>query len=291
MFGKIGTFFSKVQVKADAFFQVHHSNQHQNTHAQYPPQQAQQGQYPPPPEMQAQQQGQQYPPQQQQGQYPPPPPDMQAQQCQFPPQKQGSFPAKKQSTKKQGTYPPPPPSAGQLQPQQFGMKNENPFYKDKRKSAFLKFSQKAGKDNHYNSNYFDHLEQSNYKTAIYKPEVKKITVFHNNHVVIGIEVAYSTLSNNNTTISSMGKSYQGFVWSSSIELNTGEYIQEISGRAGDSIDRLKIVTNKNQVLEVGGFGGQPFKNIIDSKHPQIVSFGGSTRDYLDSIYVIYRENH
>ncbi|EAS05952.3 hypothetical protein TTHERM_01787790 (macronuclear) [Tetrahymena thermophila SB210] len=136
----MGNFFNKVQVKTDAFFQAHHSNQHHNTHSQQPPHL---GQYPPPPEMQAQ-----YPPHQQQGQYPPPPPDMHAQQCSFPPQQQGSFP------------PPPPPFADQFQPQQFGCQNQNPYYKDKRKSVFKKFSKKAGKDNHQNSNYFDHLEQS-----------------------------------------------------------------------------------------------------------------------------------
>ncbi|KAL4475820.1 hypothetical protein ABPG72_011381 [Tetrahymena utriculariae] len=249
MFGKIGNFFNKVQVNTDAFFQAHHSNQHHNGHAQYPPHQ---------------------------GQYPPPPPDMQAQQCQYPPQQQAS-------------YPPPPPCAGQFQPQQFGCQNKNPHYNDNRKSAFQKFSRKAGKDSHNNSNYFDHLEQSNLKNQFHKPEVKRITVFHNNNIVIGIEVTYSTLTNSNAaTISSKGTSYQGFVQSSSIELSFGERIEEISGRAGDSIDRIRIKTSKNQVLEVGGFGGQPFNNILDGFHPTIISFGGSTREYLDSIYVIYK---
>ncbi|EAR91348.1 jacalin-like lectin domain protein (macronuclear) [Tetrahymena thermophila SB210] len=268
MFGKIGNFFNKVQVKTDAFFQAHHSNQHHHTHSQQPPHQ---GQYPPPPEMQAQ-----YPPHQQQGQYPPPPPDMHAQQCSFPSQQQGSFP-------------PPPPFADQFQPQQFGCQNQNPYYNDKRKSVFKKFSKKAGKDNHQNSNYFDHLEQSSLKNSFHTPEVKRITVFHNNNIVVGIEVTYSTLGNQNAaTISSKGTSCYGFVQSSSIELSFGERIEEISGRAGDSIDRIKIKTNKNQVLEVGGFGGQPFNFILVGYHPTVISFGGSTREYLDSIYVIYK---
>jgi len=71
-------------------------------------------------------------------------------------------------------------------------------------------------------------------------------------------------------------------------LQQGEHIKSIEGRAGEWIDKLKIVTDKNQVLECGGNGGNHFGNILPHHgHHKLCGIGGSVSTYLMSLYFLY----
>ncbi|KAL4495548.1 hypothetical protein ABPG72_020289 [Tetrahymena utriculariae] len=260
----------------------------QNPQGQYPPQKAQyppqQGQYPPQQGQFPPQQGQ-YPPQGQfppQGFYPPP-------QGQYPPIPSDQCPPTFGQQPPQGFYPPAPfgQAPPQFQPQQQGTSQPNPHY-GRKLPHMVKQSQKVGKDTHFYSTHFDQLEQSQVlKNEFHTPEVYKITVFYTENIVIGLECHYKALGKDNVATVTNRGSFQGYVQSQTIALEFGEHFTEISGRAGDSIDRLLIKTSKGKTLEVGGVGGQPFNNLLPWGHPNIVSIGGSTREYLDSLYVLH----
>ncbi|KAL4436209.1 hypothetical protein ABPG74_018193 [Tetrahymena malaccensis] len=190
-------------------------------------------------------------------------------------------------------YPPPPP---QFYPEQINNNNnqynnnnqqQNPFY-GKKSCNFSRYSEKVGRDNHFYSNYFDHYQQSNIDKKFYSVnscELKSITIYHTDVMIVGIQCSYK-VGFDTITVSSRG-TYQGQVTASTIELKFAERIESISGRSGDSIDRLVIKTSDRK-LEVGGFGGQPFKNIISKGgFNTIHNIGGSTRQFLDSLYVVY----
>ncbi|KAL4483263.1 hypothetical protein ABPG74_019289 [Tetrahymena malaccensis] len=175
----------------------------------------------------------------------------------------------------------------QFQPQQ-NFQPQNSFYGRSKLSMRQRYSEVIGKDNHLYSNYFDHFEQSNLDKRfgeLDQVELKSITVYHTDNIIVGIQCSYQAGLNNFSSCSR--GNYQGYVHASTIELQFGEHFESISGRCGDSIDRLEIKTNQRK-LEVGGFGGQPFQNILQQNgYLQIKNFGGSTREFLDSFYVIY----
>jgi hypothetical protein len=43
-----------------------------------------------------------------------------------------------------------------------------------------------------------------------------------------------------------------------LELAPGEYITEITGKSGNVIDYLKVVSNTGKIAEIGGFEGGDF---------------------------------
>ncbi|EAS07163.1 jacalin-like lectin domain protein (macronuclear) [Tetrahymena thermophila SB210] len=184
----------------------------------------------------------------------------------------------------QGQYPPPP----QFQPEFNNTHSQNSFYNKTKLSMRSKYSEMVGRDSHFYSNFFDHYEQSNIDKKFYdvsRCELKSITIYHTDSMIVGIQCTYK-VGFDTVTVCSRG-TYQGYVNASTIELQFGEHIESISGRSGDSIDRLEIKTSQRK-LEVGGQGGQPFKNILKERgFVTINNFGGSTRQFLDSLYIVF----
>jgi len=80
-------------------------------------------------------------------------------------------------------------------------------------------------------------------------------VYHTSNIVVGLEVHYKCLGKDSVATLVNRGTHNGNVNSSYIKLEFGEHFTEISGRAGDSIDRLLIKTSRNRSIEVGGTGG------------------------------------
>lgn len=149
-----------------------------------------------------------------------------------------------------------------------------------------KRSQLAGKI-HNNTYVFDDYFGTNLHKEFHDPEIEEIIVYHTHHYIVGVQCIYKNL-----TSCFVGPLHKGFhnkheVHKKKLKLEFGEHISEISGRCGEWMDKLKIVTNKNHVLEVGGNGGSHF-SLLPHGHHTVLSIGGSCSEYLDSFYVIYK---
>ncbi|KAL4453323.1 hypothetical protein ABPG74_017530 [Tetrahymena malaccensis] len=149
-------------------------------------------------------------------------------------------------------------------------------------------SEVKGKDDHENSSFFDHLQQQGVKSTPVYPNLNSIKIYHTDNMIVGIECTYKFKGENSIIGPFISKgTFNGEVQTKEFQLQYGESISEISGRCGDSIDRLMIKTDKGNCIEVGGNGGSPFSNIIKSVYNPLIGFGGSTREFLDSLYIVY----
>jgi hypothetical protein len=68
-----------------------------------------------------------------------------------------------------------------------------------------------------------------------------------------------------------------------LNLQPGETIVDISGRGGNIIDYLIIRSSNGQKIEIGGFGGNPFQNIIPAG-ARIVGFAGGVNGHLHNLF-------
>ncbi|EAR82284.1 jacalin-like lectin domain protein (macronuclear) [Tetrahymena thermophila SB210] len=149
-------------------------------------------------------------------------------------------------------------------------------------------SEVKGKDDHENSTFFDHLQQQGVKSTPVYPHLNSIKIYHTDNMIVGIECTYKFKGENSIVGPFVSKgTFNGDVQTKEFQLQYGESISEISGRCGDSIDRLMIKTDKGNCIEVGGNGGSPFSNIVKSVYNPLIGFGGSTREFLDSLYIVY----
>jgi len=71
-----------------------------------------------------------------------------------------------------------------------------------------------------------------------------------------------------------------------LNFETGEFIIEVSGRAGDFIDQLEIKTNLGRTICVGGTGGVPFRLAVPY-NSQIVGFFGGVGGCLHTLGIFY----
>jgi Jacalin-like lectin domain len=73
----------------------------------------------------------------------------------------------------------------------------------------------------------------------------------------------------------------------SFKLDTDEYIVGISGRYGETIDSLRIQTNKRSSQLFGGPGGSRDYQIVVPQGNQAVGFMGRVGIYIDAIGLLY----
>ena len=119
--------------------------------------------------------------------------------------------------------------------------------------------------------------------------IKRIAVQHNSRRVEQIVMEYST-NEIESKIDSIGND-QG-EWST-FELEEGEYIIYVTGRAGTLIDQVSFHTSQRRTFgPFGGLGGQPFDLSIPSNAVVIGLFGkaGPSIHQLGLIYRIMNEN-
>ena len=70
-------------------------------------------------------------------------------------------------------------------------------------------------------------------------------------------------------------------------LDSDEYIVGISGRCGDFVDSITIVTNKRRSQTFGGSGGERSYDLEAPNGSQVIGFTGRAGEYLDAIGVNY----
>lgn len=73
------------------------------------------------------------------------------------------------------------------------------------------------------------------------------------------------------------------------KLDSDEYITELSGRHGDSIDSLRIHTNKRTSQLFGGRGGNRDFRVTVPSGSQAIGFAGRAGQYVDAIGLTYTQ--
>jgi len=72
-----------------------------------------------------------------------------------------------------------------------------------------------------------------------------------------------------------------------IRFDPDEYLTGISGRAGEMVDSIRIITNKRTSLTFGGRGGDRDFNIGIPRGGQAIGFAGRSGNMLDAIGLTY----
>jgi len=67
------------------------------------------------------------------------------------------------------------------------------------------------------------------------------------------------------------------------EIGPDDYLLEISGRAGDWLDKLSFVTYRGKTATFGGNGGKEFSHRFEGH--TFGAFSGGHRDYLDFLEI------
>eukprot|EP01016_Furgasonia_blochmanni_P054832 TRINITY_DN9081_c0_g4_i2.p2 TRINITY_DN9081_c0_g4~~TRINITY_DN9081_c0_g4_i2.p2 ORF type:complete len:122 (+),score=32.00 TRINITY_DN9081_c0_g4_i2:65-430(+) len=108
--------------------------------------------------------------------------------------------------------------------------------------------------------------------------------FYDYQYVFGVEVTYRTamgVLNGGRHLGTYAMSQA--VQQATINLDFGEKVTEISGRAGNIVDHLRITTSNGKVIDVGGTGGNPFFNLVPMGS-RVVGIGGGTNGHLHNLY-------
>ena len=116
------------------------------------------------------------------------------------------------------------------------------------------------------------------------PEIASITLYSDESAIAGFEICYRSNGINTPPVRHMGSGSQGRnLRNAVLNLAPGEFITEITGRAGNIIDFIKISTSYGQKIELGGYGGNPFGNLVNAGS-RIVGFGGGINGHLHNLY-------
>jgi hypothetical protein len=91
---------------------------------------------------------------------------------------------------------------------------------------------------------------------------------------------------NGTTASSLRHGGSGGQ-ANTFQLDRDEYIVGLSGRYGETVDSLRIITNKRTSQVFGGSGGDHDFQVIVPNGNQAAGFIGRAGDYLDAIGLVY----
>jgi hypothetical protein len=114
----------------------------------------------------------------------------------------------------------------------------------------------------------------------------EIKIYHEyNKYIVGIQVYYEMDGKKISAGSHVGdksSKYETFT------LKDNEHIIGATVRSGEWIDAIHLQTDTGRTFSVGGHGGG-VTNFECPKGFQLVGFGGSTSQYLDSIYMFYDE--
>jgi len=130
---------------------------------------------------------------------------------------------------------------------------------------------------HEDTRSFDHFNIIPTNTPY---PIRQIKLYGSNYVH-GFQIAYEI---NLSTPLELG--YYNNHKETVLNFETGEFITEISGRAGDVIDFLEIKTNMNRSIRAGGNGGSPF-SFTKPYGTQFVGFYGGVGGHLHNIGIIY----
>jgi len=130
---------------------------------------------------------------------------------------------------------------------------------------------------HNDTRSFDHFSYIPNNTPW---PIRQVKLFGSTYVN-GIQVSYEMRGNTPVEMGNNDNPYERV-----LNLESGEFIVEVSGRSGNIIDRLDIRTNFGKTLSVGGNGGTPFRLAIPNGS-QVVGFFGGCGGHLHNIGVYY----
>ncbi len=119
----------------------------------------------------------------------------------------------------------------------------------------------------------------------YNYHLSEVKIWFTSKHIIGVQTFYTMDGTKKTSCSHEGTHFQD-VQTSSLILNSNEYLTRLQIRSGSIIDSITLITNKKRTLSVGGKGGEP----TEFKLPEgcrFVSFGGSTGEYLQTLKANY----
>lgn len=105
-------------------------------------------------------------------------------------------------------------------------------------------------------------------------------------LVFGIIVTYHRGPGTSQIVHHVGHA-QGHKHRAAIDLAHDEYITHVSGRHGDVFDHLRIATNRGQVLDVGGHGGQAFDVAIPPNYT-VLGFKGGLGGHIHNLALILK---
>lgn len=126
---------------------------------------------------------------------------------------------------------------------------------------------------------FDHFEEL---ALGGDSRICEVTIVHE-FSIVGLIVIYKTPTGKRK-MKHIGN-FAGKINKATIKLVADEYIDHVSGRAGNFLDRIVIRTNKGQILDVGGDGGKHFD--LNVPHGSAVcAFTGGIGGHLHNISVV-----
>lgn len=148
----------------------------------------------------------------------------------------------------------------------------------------------------FGKQFGDSKEYNLLKNIPYQEEtdIKEITVYHDEHIVIGIKIGYAFKSSPDNL------SYQTFGLekdeAEKLVLNGDEHIVTVMIRSGDMIDAILLETDKGQTLISGGNGGglhtfnisQIKKKFNIDTDVMLLGFSGKSAGCLHQIQPIFK---
>jgi len=153
---------------------------------------------------------------------------------------------------------------------------QNFNFNNNQQNTFIGLNVQRGQNygnKHNDTRSFDHFSyiptNSNYP-------IRQIKLYGSTYVN-GIQISYELRGPTPLELGNQNNPYE-----SVLNLETGEFITEVSGRVGNLIDRLEIRTNLGKSISVGGNGGSPF-NFSIPYGSQVVGFYGGVGGHLHNI--------
>jgi len=131
---------------------------------------------------------------------------------------------------------------------------------------------------HPDTRSFDHFNMIPTNTPY---PVRQIKLWGRNFVN-GIQVFYEMAGCTPAEYGNQDQPYE-----SSLVLESGEYIVDVSGKLGEIIDSMEIRTNRGRVLRHGGNGGHTTFRFSIPSNSQIVGFYGGFGGHLHNIGIFY----
>jgi hypothetical protein len=129
---------------------------------------------------------------------------------------------------------------------------------------------------------FDHISEVGL-TA--ESRLNAVTVVSVGDAIVGIIVDYDG-HHGKQTVKKVGNA-GGVKTKTTIKIKSDDYINHISGRAGNYLDHLTIRTKKGQTIDVGGTGGSPFDlNIPEGS--RVCAFQGGIGGHLHNISAVFK---
>lgn len=125
-----------------------------------------------------------------------------------------------------------------------------------------------------------------FKPELVHGKIRKVKLYHDGYFLYGFETTFEIdekVFRSGIHISHKAL-IKGGLKKEVLRLEKDEHIIEVSGRNGDVFDRIKLVTNKGNVLEVGGTKGSPFPNLV-APGKKVVAFAGGYGKHLHNLFL------